>query len=157
MNKITLSILCTLTIFIGGCSHTQKESETKHEQNLEQTSTETKQDSKTSDNVKKAPTFLNGNEDYLEVIAYNFQKELKHKNGTVYFYKGILSVVLTVSKSDIDEATSQDLSNSVHDLKNLVIEDYNSDHKSYKKADLIIFDKDGNEISYEKNNSMILK
>lgn len=57
----------------------------------------------------------------------------------------------------MDEATSQDLSNSVHDLKNLVIEDYNSDHKSYKRADLIIYDKDGNEISYEKNNSMILK
>ena len=94
MKKVTLVAIATLTLFIAGCSQQNTATEPEQEQKTEQV--ETKQSSSKEEtsspsvDLKHAPTTLNGDEDYMAVIAYRFQKTVKRKIGKVYYYDNTL-------------------------------------------------------------------
>lgn len=155
MKKVTLVAIATLTLFTAGCSQ-QNTTEQSQKQETEQATTEQSNDQKSNIDFEEAPTHLTGNEDYSGVIAYEFQKSLGFKNGTVFYYNDILAVKLTVSREYIDEADIRDLANDIYDLKSSVVDQYNADHKSYKRMKLRVFDSDTILMAYEMNNSMVL-
>ena len=160
MKMVTLVAIATLTLFLTGCSQQKTATEPSQEQETEQVtkggSVAQSNTDKTDINFEEAPTHLTGNEEYSGVIAYEFQKVLGFKNGTVFYYNDILAVKLTVSREYIDEADIRDLANDIYDLKTSVVNQYNADHKSYKRMKLRVFDSDTILMAYEMNNSMVL-
>lgn len=162
MKKVTLVAIATLTLFIAGCSQQKTATEPSQEQETEQV--ETKQSSSKKEtkskgldvDVKDAPTSLTGNEDYMGVIAYKFQKELGFKNGTVFYYEGNLAVALNLSRDYLEKAEAQDLVNSIYDLKVAVLNQYNADHNSYKRVQITVYDNEAKKIAHEENASMVL-
>lgn len=160
MKKIKLVAIATLTLFLAGCSQKTMDAEAIQEQETEQVNTEENADQsnsgKTDINFEEAPTHLTGQEDYAGIIAYEFQKALGFKNGNVFYYNDVLSVKLTVSRDYMDEADMKDIANGIYALKSNVVNQYNSDHKSYKRMKLRVFDNETVLIAYELNNSMIL-
>lgn len=160
MKKITILAVASLALLLAGCTQRNTETDQSKEQDTEQVTKKDKteeQSSKKSDiQFEVAPDHLTGKEDYSAIIAYELQKSIGHKNAKVYYYKDVLSVALTVSKDDMDESDMQDLSNDVFDIKRNVVNQYNSDHKSYKRMKLRVYDNKIKMISYELNNSMVL-
>lgn len=160
MKKITILAIASLALLLAGCTQRNTDTDKNKGQDTEQVTKENKTDqsnSKKSDTkFEVAPDHLTGKEDYSAIIAYDLQKTIGHKNAKVYYYKDVLSVALTVSKDDMDEADMHDLSNDVFDIKRNVVNQYNSDHKSYKRMKLRVYDDKIKLISYELNNSMVL-
>jgi len=160
MKKITILAITSLALLIAGCTREATGTDQNKEQDTEQVTKEDKTDQSSSNKsdtkFEAAPDHLTGKEDYSAIIAYELQKSIGHKNAKVYYYKDVLSVALTVSKSDMDEADMKDLSNDVFDIKRNVVNQYNSDHKSYKRMKLRVYDDEIKLISYELNNSMVL-
>ena len=160
MKKVTLATIAALALLIAGCSQQEADTDQSKKQDTEQVAKEDKTDQssdKESDiKFEVAPDHLTGKEDYSAIIAYELQKSIGHKNAKVYYYNDVLSVALTVSKSDMDEADMKDLSNDVFDIKMNVVDQYNHDHKTYKRMKLRDYDNDIKMISYELNNSMVL-
>ena len=160
MKKITFAAVAVLTLFIAGCSQKSTAAESKQEQKTEQV--ETKQSSSIEEtsskgvDLKHAPTTLNGDEDYMAVIAYRFQKVVKRKIGKVYYYDNTLVVKLNLSREDLDKDDVQDFVDSLHDLKVAVLDLYNSDYNSHKQAQLEVYDTNAKEVAHQKGVDMVL-
>lgn len=160
MKKITVLAVASIALFVTGCTQKNIDTGQSGKQDTEQVTkkdkTEEQSGNKTDIQFEVAPDHLTGKEDYSAIIAYELQKSIGHNSGRVYYYKDVLSVVLTASKGDMDEADMQDLSNDVFDIKKNVVDQYNSDHKSYKRMKLRVYDNEIKMIAYEQNNSMVL-
>lgn len=160
MKKITILAITSLALLLAGCTQRNTDTGQNKGQDTEQVTKEDKTDqsnsNKSDTKFEVAPDHLTGNEDYSAIIAYDLQKSIGHKNAKVYYYKDVLSVTLNVSKDDMDEADMKDLSNDVFDIKRNAVNQYNSDHKSYKRMKLRVYDDKIKLISYELNNSMVL-
>lgn len=160
MKKVTLVAIATLTLFIAGCSQQNTDAESKQGQKTEQV--ETKQSSSKEEtssasvDLKHAPTTLNGDEDYMAIIAYRFQKTVKRKIGKVYYYDNTLVVKLNLSREDLNKDDVQDFADSLHDLKVAVLDLYNSDYNSHKQVELELYDTNAKEIAHQKGVSMVL-
>lgn len=160
MKKITFATIAMLTLFIAGC--TQKNTATESEQGQKTEQVETKQSSSKEEtsskgvDLKHAPTTLNGDEDYMAVIAYRFQKTVKRKIGKVYYYDNTLVVKLHLSREDLDRDDVQDFADSLHDLKVAVLDLYNSDYNSHKRVELELYDTNSKEIAHQEGVSMVL-
>lgn len=160
MKKVTLAAIATLGLFIAGCS--QQEADTKASKEQETEQVETKQSSSKEEtksegiDLKDAPTTLTGNEDYMGVIAYKFQKELGRKNGEVLYYDGNLVVALNLEREYLDKTEAQSLADSVYKLKEAVLQQYNADHNSYKRVHITLIDKKIKDIAHQEGVDMIL-
>ena len=159
MKKVTLVAIATLTLFIAGCSQ-QNATEPKQEQETEQATT--KQSSSKEEtsskgiDLKDAPTTLTGDEDYMAVIAYKFQKELGRKNGEVLYYDGNLVVALNLEREYLDKTDAQDLADSIYKLKEAVLGQYNADHNSYKRVHITLIDRKIKDIAHQEGVDMVL-
>ena len=160
MKKVTLATIAALTLLLAGCSQQNTATEPERGQKTEQV--ETKQSSSKEEtsspsvDLKHAPTTLNGDEDYMAVIAYRFQKVVKRKIGKVYYYDNTLVVKLNLSREDLDKDDVQDFVDSLHDLKVAVLDLYNSDYNSHKQAQLEVYDTNAKEVAHQKGVDMVL-
>ena len=160
MKKVTLATIAALTLLLTGCSQQEADTDQGQEQKTEQV--ETKQSSSKEEtsspsvDLKHAPTTLNGDEDYMAVIAYRFQKTVKRKIGKVYYYNNTLVVKLNLSREDLDKDDVQDFADSLHDLKVAVLDLYNSDYNSHKRVELELYDANAKEIAHQKGVDMVL-
>lgn len=160
MKKITLATIATIALLLTGCS--QQNTATEPEQGQKTEQVETKQSSSKEEtssasvDLKHAPTTLNGDEDYMAVIAYRFQKTVKRKIGKVYYYDNTLVVKLNLSREELDKDDVQDFADSLHDLKVAVLDLYNSDYNSHKRVELELYDANAKEIAHQKGVDMVL-
>ena len=160
MKKVTFVAIASLALLVAGCSQQNTATEPERGQKTEQVerrqSSSKEETSSPSVDLKHAPTTLNGDEDYMAVIAYRFQKTVKRKIGKVYYYDNTLVVKLHLSREDLDKDDVQDFADSLHDLKVAVLDLYNSDYNSHKQVGLELYDTNAKEIAHQEGVSMVL-